>query len=222
MLKQRNRLLRQISEGAASAGDLVPWNLQLAQHGAYVTIKRLELIQTLQCTLGEEMVALGESWDDPHILYMRKTESNTVEDLQGEFAQRLQAAEERDIILRSTSVGPHREDWEFSVDDRSIATFASRGQQRTAVLALLFLQVSFLELHREEKPVVLLDDVFSELDAAHQDALLQSLGNHQVLLSTVHCPSTLHGAQEWHVQELRTPLEPERQQHHPVAAAPAD
>ncbi|MDP7477522.1 MAG: hypothetical protein QF442_03680, partial [Candidatus Peribacteraceae bacterium] len=115
-------------------------------------------------------------------------------DAKSELMDLLSHFQERDIVLHSTTIGPHRDDWKILVDGRDISTFASRGQQRTAVLALLFLQVSYLELQRGEKPVILLDDVFSELDDHHQKSLLSSLEEHQVIITTTHIPSQLHGA----------------------------
>lgn len=200
-LKQRNSLLRKIADGIASTTDLSVWNLHVATLGATITLRRLELIEMLQCTLGEELTTLGEDWGHAQLQYLRKSEARDQSGVEQELLQRLENCQKRDIALQSTTVGPHRDDWALMVDERNIATFASRGQQRTAVLALLFLQVSFLELQRGEKPVILLDDVFSELDDHHQTSLLQSLSEHQVIITTTHIPSTLHGAQVWRVEE---------------------
>ena len=194
VLKQRNTLLRRIREGAASEEDLDPWDHALAREGAFVTLRRLELLEMLQCTLCEELIALGECWSDVRILFERKGESRTLDEAVAENYRLLRASRDRDLLLQSTGVGPHREDWHIVADGHALQNFASRGQQRTVVLALLFLQVSFVELRRGEKPVILLDDVFSELDDAHQTALLRSLEGHQVLITATHVPKELQGA----------------------------
>ena len=201
ILKQRNALLRKISEGVARRGDLSVWDEKVAEAGTVVMLKRLELCEVLQCSLGQELQDLGEDWADAKIIYERKGESREFDGAKEELLDLLSHFQERDIVLKSTTVGPHRDDWKITVDDRDIATFASRGQQRTAVLALLFLEVSYLELKRGEKPVILLDDVFSELDDHHQTSLLQSLENHQVIITTTHVPSEIHGAKVWEVGE---------------------
>ena len=201
VLKQRNSLLRSVADGVAKPADLSVWDEQFASQAAQVTLQRLELIEVLQCTLVEELSALGDSMPDAELVYMRKGEARDHFTLREELVMLLEQARERDLILQSTSIGPHREDWHFMVGNRPLPSFASRGQQRAAVLALAFLQVSFLELRRGEKPVVLLDDVFSELDDAHQSALLSNLSNHQVLITATHVPEQLHGSSVWKVEE---------------------
>jgi len=191
VLKQRNALLKKIGEGTGRIADLAVWDQALAHEGASITVAHLELLQVLQCTLPEELKALGESWKDVRLVYERKGTATTLASIERELTEQLVHFRERDLDMRATSVGPHRNDWRVDVAGRSLSTFASRGQQRTAVLALLFLQVSYVEVRRGEKPVILLDDVFSELDQEHQERLLASLQGHQVFLTTTHLPERL-------------------------------
>ncbi len=197
IVKQRNSLLRSIADGVARRGDLAVWDEKAAETGTVVMLRRLELAEMLQCTVLEEWHDLGEDWPDAKMIYERKGERRDFEGAKKEMLDLLSHFQERDIILKSTTVGPHRDDWKIIVDGRDIATFASRGQQRTSVLALLFLQVSYLEMQRSEKPVILLDDVFSELDDRHQKSLLSSLEEHQVLITGTHIPENVHGAKVW-------------------------
>ncbi len=201
VLKQRNSLLKSIAEGASSAGDLDVWDEHLVEHGVDVALARLELIGTLQLTLPEELIALGEKWKDVEIVYDRKGSACSAEALKEEYLLQLGENRKRDCILLSTSIGPHREDWHIAVDGRPLQTFASRGQQRASLLALLLLQVSYLELRCGEKPVILLDDVFSELDQKHQSALLDSLSGYQVLITTTHIPEGCEDVRLWSVEE---------------------
>ena len=179
ILKQRNALLKDIAQGRASAAGLDPWDQQLAEQGSVLLALRRELMETFNLTLRDEIRALGETWDDVRMHY---------ETAAGELLPLLAQARERDLLLQSTSVGPHRDDWTMLVDGRPIFSFASRGQQRVAVLALLFLETSYLEVRRGEKPVVLLDDIFSELDADHRRRLLEAFTGHQVLLTATEMP----------------------------------
>lgn len=201
ILKQRNALLRKIADGSARKTDLAIWDDKTAEAGAIVTLRRLELCEMLQCTFGQELCSLGEDWNDARIVYERKGNARDFASAKSELMDLLSHFQSRDIILQSTTIGPHRDDWKVVVDGRDISTFASRGQQRTAILALLFLEVSYLELQRGHKPVVLLDDVFSELDDYHQTALLQSLSGHQVFITTTHIPSNVHGAKVWEMEK---------------------
>lgn len=199
VLKQRNALLRKIADGAGRPGDLAVWDEALAAEGAVITLAHLELLKVLQCTLEEEMATLGESWERVSLNYDRRGLALTREELVAEFLHDLLRFRERDLLLQATTIGPHRHDWHIAVDGRNLSTFASRGQQRTAVLALLFLQVSYVEVRRGEKPVILLDDVFSELDQAHQECLLQNLSGHQVFLTATHPVPGMERAEVWEV-----------------------
>ncbi|MBT4119394.1 MAG: DNA replication/repair protein RecF [Candidatus Peribacter sp.] len=201
VIKQRNSLLRKIAEGSARRTDLAVWDERTAETGTVVMLRRLELCEMLQCTFGQELATLGENWEDAQIIYERKGEARDFGTAKSEMMDLLSHFQNRDIVLQSTTIGPHRDDWKVIVDGRDISTFASRGQQRTAVLALLFLEVSYLELQRGEKPVILLDDVFSELDDHHQTSLLKSFEEHQVIITTTHIPSEVHGARIWEMKE---------------------
>ena len=201
LLKQRGGMLRMLAEGRAVREQLAPWDAQLAAAGSAITVARLELLETLGLTLPQELQSLGESWNDVRMTCLRETRERLQPDLAKELLGLLEKNRARDIAAQATTVGPHREDWELSVDGRRLTDVASRGQERVCLLALLFLQVSYLELRRGETPVVLLDDVFSELDDPHQEALLASLSGAQVLLTTTRLPAALTGARVWEVGE---------------------
>lgn len=201
VLQQRNALLRNIAEGREQASALDPWDLQLAEYGARITAERLGLIETLGLSFGAELRALGEAWDEISLAYARKTRERDVPGIAAELRELLARTRERDLALLSTTAGPHREDWQASVEGRELPTFASRGQERSAVLALLLLEVNYLELRRGEKPVVLLDDAFSELDDRHQASLLSALRGHQVLLTATRVPPGLGDVRVWEVEK---------------------
>lgn len=199
VLKQRSALLKSIARGEAKESSLSLWDKEVAARGSAITLARLNLIGTLNCTLAEELKALGEQWSDAQIHYRRKGSEHDLASMEAELLALLTENRARDLLLQSTTVGPHREDWQMIARGRELPAFASRGQERTAVLALLFLETSYLELARGEKPVVLLDDVFSELDDAHREALLRNLTGHQVFLSSTHLPPKLKNVSVWEV-----------------------
>ena len=174
----------------------------ISEAGSILILKRLELIEVFQCTLLQELNTLGESWGKAELVYKRKGRARIEDEIMIELMEHLQHYQERDIMLQSTTVGPHRDDWFVEADEREITTFASRGQQRAAVLALIFLKVSFLEIRRGEKPIVLLDDVFSELDDNHQRALLKCFDDYQVIISATHVPSGIKDAKVWNMEEI--------------------
>jgi DNA replication and repair protein RecF len=193
ILQQRNALLRAIAEHEQPEDALIPWDAQLSAHGSRITVARLELMETLNLSFAAELDAIGEDWPDVRLRYDRKTAQTSAEAIEREMREILERNRQRELAMLSTSVGPHREDWQAYVEDRPVPTFASRGQERSAVLALLLLEVSYLELRRGEKPVVLLDDAFSELDDRHQASLLSALGAHQVLMTSTRVPDGVSG-----------------------------
>lgn len=196
LLHQRNALLKRIASGMDGESSLDLWDRECADRAAIITLARLELMETLNLSFAEEFSSLGEAWPDVELRYERKGDARTIGDLEAEYRMLLGVNRQRDILLQSTSVGPHREDWQVWKNGRALPSFASRGQGRTAVLALLQLQVSYLELRRGEKPVILLDDAFSELDDEHQSALLKSLQGRQVLMTATRVPP---GAEHAHI-----------------------
>lgn len=188
VLKQRNALLKSIAEGQADISFLAPWDEEIAALGSQLTLLRLELIGTFNLALLQEIQALGERWTDVAVQYQRSGEARSAAELRQEILAGLQKNVDRDVILRATSVGPHRDDWIVFSDGRPLVSFASRGQQRIAVLALLLLQASYLEVRRGEKPVILLDDIFSELDHDHREKLLGAFGGHQIIMTATEMP----------------------------------
>ncbi len=199
-LSQRNILLRRIGKQEAHERDLLPWDAQLAEYGAKIIHERRTLLDALNATLTERVQALGESWENVRMNYVSKTVAQDVPALRDELALFLTHYRPRDLLVRSTTVGPHRDDWNIVAREHDIATFASRGQQRTVLLALLFGVTAAIDTVRSERPLVLLDDVFSELDDAHQHALLSGLQGHHVLMTTTHLPEGVDGV---HVREVK-------------------
>ena len=193
ILQQRNALLKRIAAGIEQTTALMLWDEQLSEYGSAITLARLELIEMLNLSFGEEMADLGERWDGVALRYERKTAAREQGSIKLQMVDLLREHRLRDVALQATTVGPHREDWQVYRDGKALPTFASRGQERIAVLALLLLQVSYLELKRGEQPVILLDDAFSELDDAHRSALLSSLGSSQVIMTSTHRPPSFPG-----------------------------
>lgn len=207
-IRQRNAALRAVAKGTTSRELLDPWDCEVAAYGSKITIDRLALIETLNMTLIQELHGLGESWEEAEIQYKRRGEAQDPKNCEEEYLALLQQERDRDILLQSTTVGPHRHDWTLMLDGRSISSFASRGQHRVCVLALVLLQASYLELQKSAKPIILLDDVFSELDAAHQDHLLSVFNRHQVLITSTHIPEGFSAAEIQEVSEgkVRVPF----------------
>jgi len=180
-LKQRNALLKEIRAGRGPRQDLSIWNDSLTEAALPILRERTSILGRLQELFPARIRDLGERWGQIDLSYRSKTAAD-----EHEVLSALRASEEIDIARETTTVGPHRDDWEATADGRLLSTFASRGQQRSALIALLTVAADLFFTARSERPIVLLDDVFSELDSRHQEALLEHLRGSQILLTSTH------------------------------------
>lgn len=190
-LKQRNNLLKSAYNNDE---QLFAWNIALAEHGAYIIEQRIAFIEQLNQNLAGLYQDIAGTHDDVSIHY-----SHTfVGDIKQKLLNELHAHLERDRYLGSTSVGPHRHDVIFQINNSPALSVASRGEARTIVLALKFLEVDIIEQLTEKTPIILLDDVFSELDASRQKLLTSQLKGHQIIITS----ATSHAGKHLHHIEL--------------------
>lgn len=176
-LKQRNNLLK---NPLASNDELFAWNISLAEHGAFIIEQRIAFIEQINHNLGRLYQEIAGTHDEVSIHY-----SHTfVGDIKQKLLNELQAHLPRDKYLGNTSVGPHRHDVIFQLNNSPAMSVASRGEARTIVLALKFLEVDIIEQLIDKQPIILLDDVFSELDASRQQLLTSQLKGHQIIITS--------------------------------------
>lgn len=176
-LKQRNNLLKKYS---TSDDELFVWNVALAEHGAYIIEQRIQFIERINQELNDGYQAIAHSDDIVSVHYSHTLVGNVQQKLLGE----LHAHSERDKLLGYTSIGPHRHDVLFIFNTTPALSSASRGEIRSIVLALKFLEISIIKQITGQTPIVLLDDVFSELDETRQKALTQSDFGAQIIIAT--------------------------------------
>ena len=176
-LKQRNNLLK---SSLVASDELFVWNLTLSEHGAYIIEQRIHFIEQINQQLNSMYNLIAESTDVVSVHYSHTSIGNIKQKLLGE----LHAHSERDQILGYTSIGPHRHDVIFRYNDSPALSVASRGEVRSIVLALKFLEVEIIERITSLKPIVLLDDVFSELDEHRQSALMNNGLGAQLIIAT--------------------------------------
>jgi DNA replication and repair protein RecF len=178
-LAQRNALLKR---GPVARSQLFAWNIRLSELGAQVVRERAELTNRLDTKLGPLYVELAGS---------RKAAVSVRYQTGGEVAQYgstllhlLEQRTDTDIERGFTTVGPHRDDLEVTFNGRLAALCASRGEARTVLLALKVIELSLVEEARGVRPLLLLDDVFSELDGVRRRALTQVTQGYQTFLTT--------------------------------------
>ena len=176
-MKQRNNLLK---SAYISDDQLFAWNIALAEHGAYIIEQRIAFIEQINQNLSGLYQDIAGTHDEVSIHY-----SHTfVGDIKQKLLNELHAHAERDRYLGNTSVGPHRHDVIFQINTSPALSTASRGEARTIVLALKFLEVEIIEKLTGKQPIILLDDVFSELDATRQKLLTSQLKGHQIIITS--------------------------------------
>lgn len=166
-LRQRNRLLYRIREEGLSRSQLLFWNQLLIKNGDYVSQKRQEFIEYVNAHPGLNDQAFNLEYDKSPI-----------------SVGRLEQYKEEEVAAGTTLVGPHRDDFVFKQDKRELSSFGSRGEQRMAVLWLKIAELNFIEEKTLERPTLLLDDIFSELDHEHRDVVVQLAKNQQTIITT--------------------------------------
>lgn len=182
-LKQRNNLLKKPD---TTQDELFVWDVALSEYGAYIIEQRVQSIEQINAHLNDAYNTIAQSNDYVSIHY-----SHTVIDgVKQKMLNELHANSERDKYLGYTSIGPHRHDVIFRYNNSPALTVASRGEVRSVVLALKFLEAEIIERLTGNKPIVLLDDVFSELDESRQAALMTNSLQTQLIIATTNSHQT--------------------------------
>ncbi len=176
IVNQRNKLLKDIYTNYSLKDTLDIWDSQLISYGSKIIERRISFINQLNEIIYEIHKKLSGDREEILIQY----EPNVlIED----FEKKLKQSQEKDIKLKMTTVGPHRDDICFNVNGIDIRKFGSQGQQRTAALSLKLSEIELVKKVTKDTPVLLLDDVLSELDSNRQKYLLDSIGNIQTIIT---------------------------------------
>ena len=177
VLRERNRLLWRIKTRLAKVDELDFWDVKLTENGEAILKERKAAIKFFNKNLSE--IYADISGKDSKMKLAYKETVTTVN-----FSEHLAAVREREIEQAATLYGPHRDDFEIHLGDRDLKTFGSRGEFRSAILALKSVELKYLESIRGEKPILLLDDIFSELDSKRRAKLAKIIQTQQTLITT--------------------------------------
>lgn len=193
VITQRNALLKRIGERASRPDELPYWDEQLAADAAIILQTRAAAVAQLSTAAteaharlsgGRERLALGyeprfsDAWPPDRIA------GAAVDEVAAGVLEKLRATHARDIGAGITLTGPHRDDLAMTLGGEAAASFASRGQQRTAALALRLAEAALLHARSGERPILLLDDVLSELDEGRRASVLGALDAEQVIITS--------------------------------------
>ena len=193
VLEQRNALLRALRESGRPAaearrnGELAFWNESLVRVGASITERRMRAVAELREPFRRagEAVRAGPRLD---LSYSGQVGETDLAGLMRGYTELIEAKGEREIWQGATLVGPQREDVRVTGDGRELPSFASRGEHRSAVLALKLAEAEWLTARIGERPVLLLDDVLSELDPVRRASLVQALPEDAQVIVTAALP----------------------------------
>ncbi len=193
VLAQRNPLLKAIREGHASPEELAFWDGELAQSGAAITLVRRRALAEISALARAIHGDLTGGAEDLRLSYRPSLETEAAAPKQVEEAFRTAIAQGRDreIAAGMTLTGPHRDDFAFDLQGADLAQFGSRGQQRLATLALKLAEAQFMQARVGEAPLLLLDDILSELDPPRRRYLLDFIARHPQAIVTTADTETL-------------------------------
>lgn len=197
VLRQRNSLLQKLKQAHFSNNptqnteDLETWNQKLIEFGSIITKKRIAILEFLSEIVQPIYQKISRNKEKISIHYKSKfldenqaPDQLTEEFLKEQFQNALKQREQLDILRGITSIGPHRDDIDFKINQKNITESASRGEFRTLLLALKIAEIDFIKEKTDQRPILLLDDVFSELDQNRQKHLLEAISDCQTIITT--------------------------------------
>ncbi len=176
IVNQRNRLLKDMYMSPGLKETLSVWDIQLVNYGTKIIERRKLFVEQLNELIFEIHKNLS---GDKENLYIQYEPDVRVE----EFEDTLRRSVDRDMKMKMTSVGPHRDDFSFVINGMDARKYGSQGQQRTAALSLKMAEIELVKKITKDTPVLLLDDVLSELDSNRQQLLLANMGNIQTIIT---------------------------------------
>ena len=190
VLEQRNALLKKFGEKSFDFDYMIPWDTELANLGAKIIKYRLDYVEQLSALSSEIYEGISSGREKFDFYYDFSKENISEEQIKEKLIAEIEKSRDADIKRLYTNAGPHTHDLVLNLNGRDARVFGSQGQQRSCALAMKLGEASIIEKITGECPVVLLDDVMSELDEGRQTFILNYLDNWQVFITCCD-PSTL-------------------------------
>lgn len=185
VLEQRNRLLGEADNNRSLINTMDIWNEQLAGFGAKITVARRSFIKKISDIAAATHEGISHGKENLKLVYNSSVDriEASEQEIKKSFIEALERTVNIDIKRGSTHKGPHRDDILFFINDTEVKTYSSQGQQRTALLSLKISELKYVQEETEELPVLLLDDVFSELDNERQKYLVDFIKDIQTIIT---------------------------------------
>ncbi len=182
ILKSRNKVLKNISEWKSKPSELNFWDEKFITVATQIYTYRKVLIKFLEENISDLIDVFWGKVKEISFWYITKTD---LWDVETYIKSYLEENRSRDIILRKTMTGPHRDDFDIYVDEISLVDFASRGEVKSIILWIKFLETQFIEEITKQSPIILIDDIMSELDETHKNYVIDMSGSRQVIISSI-------------------------------------
>ncbi len=176
VVNQRNKLLKELSYRPEMLDTLDIWDMQLIEYGSKIIRRRNDFVEQINKIIYNIHLKLSGEKEKIKLFYDKCVEEEN-------FEESVIKNRDRDIKMKSTSIGPHRDDVGFIVNGLDIRKYGSQGQQRTAALSLKMSEIEIVKMIIKDTPILLLDDVLSELDKNRQNYLLDSIHDIQTLIT---------------------------------------
>ena len=176
ILKQRNTLLKEIQKKSSLKDTLFIWDQQLIEYGNRIIASRRIFLEKLNEIASKKQKRLTGGKDELIMVY----KPNVTEK---QFEEKLKKGQYKDILHCATQWGPHKDDILFTINGNDVKQYGSQGQQRTTALSARLAEIDLIELETGQKPILLLDDVLSELDKNRQNFLMENISNLQTILT---------------------------------------
>ena len=186
ILKQKNNLLKEIKKNTRLLETLDVWNESLSRYGAKIIVKRIEYINSIAEIAQKKHLAISDNKEVMKIKYkasMEIKDTNDEERIFKNLYEKYKENREREIIIGSTVTGPHRDDIIFLINGNEAKGLSSQGQQRSAILSFKMAQLDLIGENIGENPILLLDDVFSELDEKRKKYIYDNLYDIQTFIT---------------------------------------
>ncbi len=201
IMKNKNILLKRIQMGKQKPDQLNVWNISQAKTGAVIIEERKLLVERLEEKMNRLLEGISDGKENVTLKYKTAVEIN--KPIYETLLKTLEFNMEREIEQGSSLYGPHRDDMEIDLNKKNSRIYCSQGQQRSVALALSIATLEEIELRTDKKPLLLLDDVMSELDTGRQKYLFDIINNKQTIITTTERAKFLHGAKDLSIIQIK-------------------
>lgn len=189
IIKHRNKTLKSINEGKANKEDLVFWDNQFIELSILIYKYRFKLINFLKETIHTTLEYFSWKINIIELVYETKIEENNIE---SSIRQYLEKNIDRDIILGKTAIWPHIDDFNILIDWHYLSHFASRWETKSIIIWFKLMEWIFIEKMTKNKPILLIDDLLSELDEKHKNMLISKIEYYQTFITSINTNNNIN------------------------------